>query len=94
MVPNLPRCRSTRELYVSESALQQLDDFLKENGFENLGIQPVFFHMFIIFYHLSMFWEKAYDLEGAKSCFIIEYTSFRDWYNMFQCKFQLQVWQK
>lgn len=55
MVPNLPRCRSTRELYVSESALQQLDDFLKENGFENLGIQPVFFHMFIIFYHLSMF---------------------------------------
>jgi len=35
MVPNLPRCRSTRELYVSESALQQLDDFLKENGFES-----------------------------------------------------------
>ena len=95
MVPNLPRCRSTRELYVSESALQQLDDFLKENGFENLGFQPVFVsYVFIIFYHLSMFWEKAYDLEVAKSCRIIEYTSFRDWYNMFQCKFQLQVWRK
>ena len=54
MVPNLPRCRSTRELYVSESASQQLDDFLKGNGFENLGFQP-FFHTFILYYFILFY---------------------------------------